>query len=126
VSILIVRILGGKKGPIGAIVHFLLEIFASQLFSRERFNLLIGSTFLLVLYFSPNGLLGFMQGRKNTKEKNMRNIANGRGRLRRFIPIASLTMSGLARDASYAGQTVKIDLISPLKGAFGRLGNVVV
>jgi hypothetical protein len=49
-----------------------------------------------------------------------------RVRLRRFIPIASLTMSGLARNAGYAQQTIKIGPIAPLEGALGRLENPVV
>ncbi|MFK4448560.1 hypothetical protein ABH944_008641 [Caballeronia udeis] len=47
-------------------------------------------------------------------------------RLRRFIPIASLTMLGLARNAGYAQQTIKTGPIAPPEGARGRLENPVV
>ena len=64
VAILVIAVLGGQKRPlgafVGAVVYVLLEVFASEVFSRERFNLLVGATFLLVLYFSPNGILGLI------------------------------------------------------------------
>ena len=34
------------------------ETFAIDLFSRERFNLVIGGVFLAIVLFSPDGLLG--------------------------------------------------------------------
>lgn len=64
VAILIMCVLGGQKQPVGAflgaLLYIVLEVFSPQLFSRERFNLLLGSTFLLILYFSPDGLMGLL------------------------------------------------------------------
>jgi len=63
VAILVMCVLGGQKQPLGAflgaLLYILLDVFSPELFSRERFNLLLGTSFLLVLYFSPNGLMGF-------------------------------------------------------------------
>jgi branched-chain amino acid transport system permease protein len=61
-NILIVAVLGGMRHPIGAflgaIVFVLLQTFAIDLINRERFNLVIGGVFLVIVLFSPDGLLG--------------------------------------------------------------------
>jgi branched-chain amino acid transport system permease protein len=62
INILIIAVLGGMRHPIGAfigaIVFVLLQNFAIDLVDRERFNLVIGAGFLLIVLFSPDGLLG--------------------------------------------------------------------
>jgi branched-chain amino acid transport system permease protein len=62
INILIIAVLGGMKHPIGAfigaIVFVLLQNFAIDLVDRERFNLVIGGVFLVIVLFSPDGLLG--------------------------------------------------------------------
>ena len=62
INILVIAVLGGMKHPIGAflgaIVFVLLQTFAIDLIDRERFNLVIGSVFLAIVLFSPDGLLG--------------------------------------------------------------------
>jgi branched-chain amino acid transport system permease protein len=62
INILIIAVLGGIKQPIGAflgaLVFVLLQTFAIDLIDRERFNLVIGSVFLAIVLFSPDGLLG--------------------------------------------------------------------
>jgi branched-chain amino acid transport system permease protein len=62
INILVIAVLGGIKQPIGAflgaIVFVLLQTFAIDLIDRERFNLVIGSVFLAIVLFSPDGLLG--------------------------------------------------------------------
>jgi branched-chain amino acid transport system permease protein len=62
INILIIAVLGGVKHPIGAflgaIVFVLLQTFAIDVIDRERFNLVIGSVFLAIVLFSPDGLLG--------------------------------------------------------------------
>jgi hypothetical protein len=46
---------------IGAISFpFLLQNFAIDLVDRQRFNLVIGGVFLLIVFFSPDGLLGLV------------------------------------------------------------------
>ncbi len=62
INVLIVAVLGGMKHPIGAfvgaLVFLLVQNFANDIVGRERFNLLIGSVFLAVVLFSPDGLVG--------------------------------------------------------------------
>lgn len=69
INILIIAVLGGMRHPIGpfigAVVFVLLQNFAVDLVGRERFNLLIGAVFLVIVLFSPDGLLGWWaQGRR--------------------------------------------------------------
>ena len=62
IDILVIAVVGGMRHPIGpflgAIAFVLLENFAIDLIDRERFNTVIGLAFLLVVLFSPDGLLG--------------------------------------------------------------------
>ena len=64
-NVLIVAVIGGMRHPIGpfvgALVFILLQNFAIDLIDRERFNLVIGGAFLLILLVSPDGLLGLWQ-----------------------------------------------------------------
>ncbi len=73
IELLIIAVVGGMAFPegafVGALAFVLVDTFASSLPSigdvfnfRERFNTLIGLTFLLVVLFSPNGLIGIGQG----------------------------------------------------------------
>ncbi len=66
IAILIVAVLGGMRHPIGAFVgaavYVLLQNFAIDALGtdyRDRFNLVIGSVFLVIVLFSPDGLLGW-------------------------------------------------------------------
>jgi len=65
INVLVIAVLGGLGRPIGpfigAVVFVLLDNFAIDLIDPERFNLLIGSVFLLIVLFSPDGLLGLWQ-----------------------------------------------------------------
>lgn len=62
IDILVIAVVGGMRHPIGpfigAIAFVLLENFAIDLIDRERFNTVIGIAFLLVVFYSPDGLLG--------------------------------------------------------------------
>ena len=62
IDILVIAVVGGMRRPIGpfigAIAFVLLENFAIDLIDRERFNTVIGLAFLLIVLFSPDGLLG--------------------------------------------------------------------
>ncbi|MBC6405041.1 MAG: branched-chain amino acid ABC transporter permease [Rhodospirillales bacterium] len=62
IDILVIAVVGGLRHPIGpfigALAFVLLETFAIDLIARERFNSLIGTAFLLIVLFSPDGLLG--------------------------------------------------------------------
>jgi branched-chain amino acid transport system permease protein len=68
INILIIAVLGGMRHPIGAflgaLVFVLLQTFAIDLIDRERFNLVIGGVFLVIVLFSPDGLLGWWAGLK--------------------------------------------------------------
>jgi branched-chain amino acid transport system permease protein len=65
INILVIAVLGGMKHPIGAFIgalaFVLLQNFAIDLVDRQRFNLVIGGVFLLIVFFSPDGLLGLWQ-----------------------------------------------------------------
>jgi branched-chain amino acid transport system permease protein len=56
-------VLGGMRHPVGAflgaIVFVLLQNFAIDVIDRERFNLVIGVVFLVIVLFSRDGLLGW-------------------------------------------------------------------
>jgi branched-chain amino acid transport system permease protein len=69
INILVIAVLGGMRHPIGAflgaIVFVLLQTFAIDLIDRERFNLVIGGVFLVIVLFSPDGLLGWWAGMKS-------------------------------------------------------------
>jgi branched-chain amino acid transport system permease protein len=62
INILVIAVLGGVKHPLGAflgaLIFVLLQTFAIDVINRERFNLVIGSVFLVIVLFSPDGLLG--------------------------------------------------------------------
>ena len=61
-GVLIAAVIGGLSRPvgpfIGALVYVLLQNFAIDLIDPERFNTVIGLAFLLIVLFSPDGLLG--------------------------------------------------------------------
>ncbi len=63
INVLIIAVLGGFAHPIGpfigAAIFVLLQNFAIDLIDRDRFNLVIGGMFLLIVLFSPDGLLGW-------------------------------------------------------------------
>src|SRR3546814_6173682 len=79
IDILVIAVVGGLRHPVGpfvgAIAFVLLENFAIDLIDRERFNTVIGLAFLLVVLFSPDGLLGLW------------NRFSGRLRFRRPAPL---------------------------------------
>ncbi len=63
INILVIAVLGGMRHPIGpfigAVIFVLLQNFAISIVTAERFNLLIGSIFLIIVLFSPDGILGW-------------------------------------------------------------------
>lgn len=67
IDILVIAVIGGLRRPIGAFIGafiyvllktFALDVLVSVGLSGERFQLLIGLGFLLIVFFSPDGLLG--------------------------------------------------------------------
>lgn len=69
IDVLVVAVVGGTGRPVGAylgaILFVLLKNFAVDLINADRFNTLIGATFLLVVLFSPDGLLGLWDRARN-------------------------------------------------------------
>jgi branched-chain amino acid transport system permease protein len=65
VNLLVISVLGGIHQPLGAfagaLVFVLLENFAIEIVSRERFNLVIGLVFIVVVLFAKNGLVGMFE-----------------------------------------------------------------
>ena len=67
IDILVIAVIGGLGHPvgafIGAIIYVLLKTFSTDVLiavgmSGERFRLLIGLGFLVIVFFSPDGILG--------------------------------------------------------------------
>lgn len=65
INVLVMAVLGGLRHPVGAFLgaalFVLLQNFAIDFVDRERFNLVIGAVFLLVILVSPDGLLGLWE-----------------------------------------------------------------
>jgi branched-chain amino acid transport system permease protein len=65
IDVLIIAVIGGIRHPIGpfigAVVVTLLQTFAIDLVGAERFNTLIGLVFLVIVFVSPDGILGLWQ-----------------------------------------------------------------
>ena len=89
VDSLVITVVGGMKrasGPfLGALLFALLQNFAVDLIDPERFNTVIGSVFLLVIFLSPGGLLGLGEQLRNLapasslREPSQRGAQPGRG-----------------------------------------------
>jgi branched-chain amino acid transport system permease protein len=62
INVLIIAVIGGLRHPIGpfigAVVVVLMQTFAIDIVGAERFNTLIGLFFLVIVFVSPDGLLG--------------------------------------------------------------------
>jgi branched-chain amino acid transport system permease protein len=62
INVLIIAVIGGLKHPIGpfigALVVVLMQTFAIDIVGADRFNTLIGLVFLVIVFVSPDGLLG--------------------------------------------------------------------
>ena len=86
IDILVIAVVGGMLHPVGpflgAIAFVLLENFAIDLIDRERFNTVIGIAFLLVVLFSPDGLLG-LWSRVRPRLRLFRNTRSNDGRVNR-------------------------------------------
>ena len=79
VDILVVAVIGGMKRPIGpfigAFIYVVLKTFAIDILvslglSGDRFQLLIGLGFLLIVFFSPDGVLGLWEKWKENRHKD--------------------------------------------------------
>lgn len=81
VNILIVAVIGGLGHPrgalIGALLFVLIQNFAIDLFSRDRFNTVIGLTFLVIVLCSPDGLIGLWERLRRYRKRGLRSAPGG-------------------------------------------------
>ncbi|MFT7596444.1 MAG: branched-chain amino acid transport system permease protein [Paracoccaceae bacterium] len=79
IDILVIAVIGGLAHPIGpfigAFIYVLLKTFALDMLvavglSGERFQLLIGLGFLIIVFWSPDGILGLYQRWKDSRGKD--------------------------------------------------------
>ncbi|MEM7496509.1 MAG: branched-chain amino acid ABC transporter permease [Pseudomonadota bacterium] len=79
IDILVIAVIGGMRHPIGpfigAFIYVLLKTFALDALvavglSGERFQLLIGLGFLLIVFFSPDGILGLWEKLRESRGRD--------------------------------------------------------
>jgi branched-chain amino acid transport system permease protein len=78
IDILIMAVIGGIRHPIGpfigALIFVCLSTFAMDIVEvvipRERFKLVVGLGFLLVVLFSPDGVMGIVEKIKQSARRN--------------------------------------------------------
>ncbi|MEP5762315.1 MAG: branched-chain amino acid ABC transporter permease [Litoreibacter sp.] len=79
IDILIIAVIGGLRHPIGpfigAFIYVLLKTFATDILialgmAGERFQLVIGLGFLIIVFFSPDGILGFWEKFKENRNRD--------------------------------------------------------
>jgi branched-chain amino acid transport system permease protein len=62
IDVLVIAVIGGMRHPIGpfigALFVILIQTFAIDIVGAERYNTLIGLVFLVIVFVSPDGLLG--------------------------------------------------------------------
>lgn len=118
IDILIIAIVGGLRRPIGPFVGaliyvllrtFSLDILTSMGLAGERFQLLIGIGFLVVVYWSPDGVLGLWDNwrasrrQRNTlltdRKSRLFDTADGADRLTRQAPAQRSNVASMSRNA---------------------------
>lgn len=79
IDILIIAVIGGMRHPIGpfigAFVYVLLKTFSIDILvalglGGERFQLLIGISFLIIVFWSPDGILGLWDRWKENRNRD--------------------------------------------------------
>lgn len=87
IDILVIAVVGGLKRPIGpfigALIYVLLRVFSPDVLlafglSGERFKLVIGMGFLLIVFFSPDGVLGLWEKWQARRAKAVDPLRGGR------------------------------------------------
>ena len=73
IDLLIIAVIGGMRHPlgafIGAITYVLIDTFVIDLFSRDRFNMIIGLVLLFIVMAAPQGILGsFLSAQKRIRK----------------------------------------------------------
>lgn len=78
IDVLVVAVVGGMAHPIGPFVGallyvllrtFALDVFSAMGFESTRFNLLVGIAFLIVVFLSPDGLVGLWKRWRDRKRR---------------------------------------------------------
>jgi branched-chain amino acid transport system permease protein len=73
IDILIISVIGGMRHPmgafIGAISYVMIDTFAIDLISRDRFNTVIGVVLLVIMIVAPEGILGSVKSIKEQVRK---------------------------------------------------------
>ena len=79
IDILVIAVIGGMRHPIGpfigAFIYVLLKTYAIDALlavglSGERFQLLIGVTFLVIVFWSPDGILGLWDKLRENQKRD--------------------------------------------------------
>ena len=79
IDILVIAVIGGLAHPIGpfigAFIYVLLKTFAIDVLvslglDGDRFQLLVGISFLLIVFFSPDGVLGLWKKLRASRERD--------------------------------------------------------
>ncbi len=79
IDILVIAVIGGMNRPIGpfigAFIYVVLKTFAIDILismglSGDRFQLLIGISFLLIVFFSPDGILGLWERVRESRKRD--------------------------------------------------------
>jgi branched-chain amino acid transport system permease protein len=87
IDILVIAIVGGIRRPIGpfigAFIYVLLRVYSPDVLtafglSGERFKLLVGFGFLLIVFFSPDGVMGLWDRWKERRAKRVDDLRGGR------------------------------------------------
>ena len=87
IDVLVVAVIGGLGHPIGAFIgafiYVLLKTFSTDVLivlglSGERFRLLIGLGFLVIVFFSPDGVLGLWKRFRAWQQRNPFEHSGGR------------------------------------------------
>jgi branched-chain amino acid transport system permease protein len=87
IDILVIAVVGGIRRPIGpfigALIYVLLRVYSPDVLlafglSGERFKLLIGLGFLVIVFFSPDGVLGLWEKYQARRGKNTDPLRGGR------------------------------------------------
>lgn len=86
IDILVIAVVGGVKRPIGpfigAVIYVLLRTFSPDVLtafglSTERFKTLIGLGFVLIVFFSPDGVLGLWERWQARRHKRRDPLGDG-------------------------------------------------
>lgn len=87
IDVLVIAVIGGLGHPIGAFIgafiYVLLKTFSTDALiavglSGERFRLLVGLSFLIIVFFSPDGILGLWKRFRAWQQRNPFENSGGR------------------------------------------------